>query len=104
MSSARDALDSSQGVGDEDGAAAELAQTTTVNAYPTQASAFYAIIPCDVNGNESEGQAATYVQREDDQGNPIIQYALNLGSQAPPSGTTIICHAVGGRWTFRYDG
>ena len=33
-----------------------------------------------------------------------VAYALNLGTQVPPSGTTVVCHAVGGRWCFRYDG
>jgi hypothetical protein len=81
------------------GAAATLAQTTTVSTYPTTASAFYACIPADIDGSESEGASATYVQ----EGSAIL-YAWNAGTQIPPVGTTVVCHAVGGRWVFRYDG
>ena len=81
------------------GAAAVLAQTTTVSTYPTTASAFYACVPADIDGNESEGASATYVQ----EGSTVF-YAWNAGTQIPPTGTTIVCHAVGGRWVFRYDG
>jgi hypothetical protein len=78
---------------------AMLAQTTTVQKYPTTASAFYAVVPCDIDGSESEGATASY--------NPqtgSVTYAFNLGTQVPPNGTTIVCHAIGGRWCFRYDG
>jgi hypothetical protein len=80
-------------------AAAVLAQTTTVSTYPTTASAFYACVPANINGNESEGASATYVQEDS-----MVFYAWNAGTQVPPAGTTIVCHAVGGRWVFRYDG
>jgi hypothetical protein len=76
-----------------------LAQTTTVKTYPTTAASFYGVVRCDIDGSESEGTAATY--------NPqtgSVTYALNLGTQVPPSGTTVVCHAIGGRWCFRYDG
>src|SRR5581483_7946521 len=82
-----------------DAAAAILAQTTTVSTYPAIASAFYACIPTDIDGNESEGASATYVQE-----GAAVFYAWNAGTQIPPSGTAIVCHAVGGRWVFRYDG
>lgn len=94
-----DAFNQSLAGGDPDGSAAMLAQTTTVTTYPTSASAFYAVIPLDVNGQELEGQPATYVPSTG-----AVTYALNLGTQIPPSGTTVICHAVGGRFCFRYDG
>jgi hypothetical protein len=81
------------------GSVAILAQTTTVSTYPSTASAFYACVPADIDGNESEGALATYVQE-----NSTIFYAWNAGTQVPPAGTTIVCDAVGGRWVFRYDG
>jgi hypothetical protein len=77
---------------------AMVAQTTTVTTYPTTASAFYGVIPQAVNGTESEGTAATYIPYTG-----AIAYALNLGTAIPPSGTNVVCHAVGGRWCFRYD-
>jgi hypothetical protein len=94
----QDALDSSLGGVEVRGSSAMLAQTTTVKTYPTTAAAFYAVVPCDIDGSETEGAAATYVPRTGS-----VAYALNLGIQVPPSGTTVVCHAVGGRWCFRYD-
>ena len=93
----QEGLDSSLGGDHFPGSSAMLAQTTTVNAYPTSASAFYAVTPCDIDGGESEGSAATYVPRTSS-----VTYAFNLGTQIPPSGTMVVCHAVGGRWCFRY--
>ena len=81
------------------GTTATFAQTTTVSSYPTTASAFYACLPADLDGTESEGASATYVQESS---TPF--YAWNAGTQVPPVGTPIVCHAVGGRWVFRYDG
>ncbi len=98
---ARDDLDSSLGGGEPYGSAAEVVQTTTISTYPTIAGAFYACVPCDIDGAEVEGGAATYVPRA---GAPPI-YCLNLGTSIPPVGTTLLVHGVGGgRWTFRYDG
>jgi hypothetical protein len=94
----QEALDSSLAGVESRGSAAMLGQTTTVKAYPTTAAAFYAVLPCDIDGAETEGAAATYVPQSG-----AVAYALNLGTQIPPSGTTIVCHAVGGRWCFRYD-
>jgi len=97
--SGHEALDSSLGGVEARGSSAMLAQTTVVGTYPTTASAFYAVVPCDIDGGEGEGAAATYVPRTGS-----VAYALNLGTQVPPNGTAVICHAVGGRWCFRYDG
>jgi hypothetical protein len=96
---AREVLDSGLGGADVRGSSAMLAQTTTVKAYPTTAAAFYAVVPCDIDGVEVEGAAATYVPRTGS-----VAYAFNLGTQIPPSDTTVVCHADGGRWCFRYDG
>jgi hypothetical protein len=82
-----------------DGNAAMLAITTTVSSYPTTAASFFGCIPAEIDGSETEGASATFVQQ-----NSTIAYAWNAGAQIPPSGTTIVCHAVGGRWVFRYDG
>jgi hypothetical protein len=81
-----------------EGAAALLAQTSTVSTYPTTASAFFACLPMDIDGSETEGASATYVQESS-----TVFYAWNAGTQVPPVGTAIVCHAVGGRWVFRYD-
>lgn len=81
-----------------EGAAALLAQTSTVSTYPTTASAFFACLPTDIDGSEAEGASATYVQESS-----TVFYAWNAGTQIPPVGTAIVCHAVGGRWVFRYD-
>ena len=81
------------------GSVAILAQTTTVSSYPTTAPAFFACVSVDLDGNESEGALATYVQED-----ATVFYAWNAGTQVPLAGTAIVCHAVGGRWVFRYDG
>lgn len=73
--------------------------TATVSAYPTTAQAFYAIHPAEVDGTPVEGGSATY---SDD--STTVIYAFNVGSLVPPSGTRVICHHSGGRWTFQYDG
>jgi hypothetical protein len=95
----REALDTGLGGSEARASSAMLAQTTTVKTYPTTAAAFYAVVPCDIDGGESEGASATYVPRTGS-----VAYALNLGTQIPVSGTMLVCHAVGGRWCFRYDG
>ncbi len=97
QSAGRKALDSSLGGAEVRGSSAMLAQTTTVTNYPTTAAAFYAVVFCDIDGSESEGAAAAYVPRTSS-----VAYAFNLGTQIPPSGTMVVCHAVGGRWCFRY--
>lgn len=94
-----DASDAARAGGPEHGNAAMVAQTTYVSSYPTTAAVEFAVIPCDVDGPETEGAAATYVPRTG-----TLAFALNLGTQVPPVGTIVICHAVGGRWCFRYDG
>lgn len=80
------------------GAASILGQTTVVSSYPTTASSFYALVACDLNGAETEGAIATVVTD-----NAPTFYAWNAGTQIPPQGTAVVCHAVGGRWVFRYD-
>ena len=92
-----DAIDASQQF-PADCSAAMVATTTTVTSYPTTPSAYYAVSPTDIGGNEVEGGAATYTTSS------AVAYALNVGSQTPPNGTRVVCHAVGGRWVFRYDG
>jgi hypothetical protein len=81
-----------------DGAAAILAVTTTVDTYPTSPSAFYAANPAEFNSDETEGAPATLVSDTS-----TLLFAYNLGTEVPPAGTQVVCHAVGGRWCFRYD-
>jgi hypothetical protein len=81
------------------GAPALFGTTTTVAAYPAVASAFYAVVPSDIDGTEAEGVSATYVGQSG-----ALVYAWNAGTAIPPSGTPLVAHAVGGRWVFRYDG
>ena len=80
-----EALDTDLGGIEARGSSAMLAQTTTVKTYPTTASAFYAVVPCDIVGGESESNAATYVPRTGS-----VAYALNLGTQVPASGTMVV--------------
>jgi hypothetical protein len=95
---AGEAIETRLGGAEFPGSSAMLAQTTTVSTYPTTAAAFYAVVPCDIDGSESEGSAATYTPRTGS-----VAYAFNLGTDIPPSGTMVVCHAVGGRWCFRYS-
>ena len=81
-----------------DGNAAILGTTTTITAYPTSAGAYYAMNPTEVNSNEVEGGAATYVVDTS-----TTFYAWNTGTTIPAVGTRVICHGVGGRWVFRWD-
>jgi hypothetical protein len=97
LAAALETLDRSSEVA-SGGSAAVLAQTTTVTLYPTTANAFYAVVAVGVDAIETEGAGATYATES-----PSVFFAWNAGSQVPPSGTTVICHAVGGRWVFRYD-
>jgi hypothetical protein len=92
-----DAFDNSQGGGETYGSAALLAQVSTTG--QTNPQVFFALVPLDVDGTETEGSPATYVPQT---GTTV--YGLNLGSQVPPQGTNVVLHAVGGRFCFRYDG
>jgi hypothetical protein len=95
----QEALDSAAGHAPLHGSAAVLAMTTSVSSYPTTAAAFYAMLPQEIDGPETEGAAATYTASSS---TPF--YAWNAGTAIPPLGTPVVCHAVGGRWCFRYDG
>jgi hypothetical protein len=90
-------LDRSAG-GMPHGAAALIAQTTTVATYPTTAGLMYGLIAQDIDGDEVEGAACTYTATSAN-----VLYAVNLGTAIPPNGTNVIVSAVGGRWAFRYD-
>jgi hypothetical protein len=81
------------------GSKARLFTTTTVTTYPTSAAAFYAANPTEIDGTETEGGAASYTADT----NQIV-FILNVGTAIPPNGTRVLASAVGGRWTFRYDG
>lgn len=100
MSAAYDAWNAAQAGGPEAGSDAQAVVTTTVTSYPTTAGAMFAVLPCDIDGNESEGATATFVPRAG--ADPF--FAFNLGTAIPPSGTELLVHEVGtGRWAFRYD-
>jgi hypothetical protein len=79
-----------------------LAVTYQYLAYPNVPNVFYAVHLTEVDGTETEGGAATYVQPTALRVWPI--YALNLGTAVPPQGTEVICSYVGGRLCFRFDG
>jgi hypothetical protein len=81
------------------GSLAQLLTTVEIAAYPTTAAAYYAGNPTYVNGAETEGGAAGYSADPSQ-----VIYAYNVGTKAPPEGTQVVAHAVGGRWVFRYDG
>ncbi len=84
---------------ESDCSAAVIALTAVATAYPTNAAAFYVCLPVEIDGTEAEGATASYVST-----GSHMMMALNIGSQIPPVGTPIVCHSVGGRWCFRYDG
>lgn len=81
------------------GAAARLLTTTTVTSYPSVAASFFGANPTEIDGAEVEAGAPTFTP----DGSQVV-FALNVGTQVPPTGTTVVAHAVGGRWVFRYDG
>ena len=83
---------------DRYGSAAIVGTTTTITTYPTSGAAYYGIAVGNITSPEIEGQPGTVTTI----GTTIL--ALNLGTQVPPVGTKVICHAAGGRWEFRYDG
>ena len=82
-----------------DGNPSVLVQTATVSSYPTNASSFFACVPLALDGQETEGAAASFIPDP----NRVI-YAYNLGTLVPPVNTRLILTACGGRWVFRYDG
>lgn len=82
----------------EDGTAAELLVTFTETTYPTVAQAVYACHPVSIDVAETEGVTPTLTA---DTG--VTIYALNIGSEIPVSGSHVIGHATGGRWTFAWD-
>ncbi len=75
-----------------------VAQTTTLKAYPTSASQFFACFPMTVLGPEVEGGPGTLAP------GTTTFLALNLGSAIPPKGTSVLATFVDNRWVFRYDG
>ncbi len=81
------------------GSAAMCVITTTVTTYPTTAARFYACNPELLTGSEAEGATPTFTADT-----ATVVYALNLGTAIPPNGTKLVVHAVGGRWSFRFDG
>lgn len=81
------------------GSDAQCAKTTTIETYPTSATAFYACNPVQITGTQTEGAAATLTVDAS-----TVIYAENVGSQIPPSGTYLVIHSVNSRWCFRYDG
>jgi hypothetical protein len=95
---ARDELDR-LGDGTPDEAACMLVQTFTETTYPTTAGSFYACHPVSLGGDEDEGSTATIGADAS-----VTVHAWNAGAEVPPSGTTLVIHAIGGRWVFRYDG
>ena len=63
------------------GAAAILAQTLTVSTYPATASAFFACLPTDIDGSETEGhrrRTCKRIRRSSTPGTPALR--------SPPSG------------------
>jgi len=98
VQNATEALDRSAGAELYANAAA-IVVTTTVDTYPTDANVMYGVIEQIVTGSEDEGATPTVGSA----GGPVF-YALNVGTQVPPNGTKLVCHQVGNRWVFRYDG
>lgn len=76
-----------------------LVVTTQVDTYPTSLNQYIAANPVVVDGNEIEGNAATYSADT-----TTTLFIENVGTQIPPNGTRMVAHLVGGRYTVRYDG
>ena len=81
-----------------EGGLSVLVQTFAETTYPTDANAFYAMHPVEVDGPEGEGDAATFTADE-----TRTLYAYNLGSAVPPVGTIVIAHLRSGRWVFTFN-
>jgi hypothetical protein len=82
-----------------DGASGWLLQTTACDSYPTSAGVVYCCHPVLVDADDTEGATPSFAADAD-----VTIYALNLGTQAPPSGTYLIGTGTGGRICFRFDG
>ncbi len=91
------ALDRAQSDRPAFGSAAVLCQTVEEDTYPITAASMFACKPQEIDSDESEGAAASYVDSSS-----TLLYAANIGGTLPPQNTTVIAHAVGGRWTFSY--
>jgi hypothetical protein len=74
-----------------------LAQTATINTYPSTAQSYFACLPLTLLGTEKEGAAGVLTPGS------ATFFALNLGSTVPPAGTQVLTTFVGSRWVFRYD-
>jgi hypothetical protein len=74
-----------------------LVQTSTKDAYPTTASAYYYCQVCSITGTPTEGGSATVT--------PLagrFMYAYNIGTTVPPVGTIRTAHLRDGRYIFQY--
>jgi hypothetical protein len=81
-----------------EGGLSVLLQTFAESAYPTTANVYYACNPVEVDGDEGEGDTATFTADD-----TRIIYAYNFGSAVPPAGTNVIAHLRSGRWTFTFN-
>lgn len=81
-----------------EGGISALVQTFAETTYPTAANAFYAVHPVEVDGDDGEGDAATFTVDD-----TRTYHAYNLGSAVPPAGTNVIAHARSGRWVFTFN-
>ena len=95
---AENALDSAA-QGSNYASPATVGVTTVVTTYPTSAGAYYAVNPGWITSTETEGATGSITADT-----ATVLYALNVGTSIPDQGTSIVAHAVGGRWVFRYDG
>ena len=75
-----------------------VANTKTIQTYPTTAQKFYACVPQTVLGKEVEGGAGVLTPGQ------ATFFAFNLGTATPPEGTSILATFVESRWVFRFDG
>jgi hypothetical protein len=97
LASARETADSSVELTPPQGAAAVLAETVDDGDYPTAADRLYAVEALEADGDDVEGAEATFTA------SALSFHAFNLGTEVPPEGTRVVCHAVGGHYVFRYD-
>jgi hypothetical protein len=80
-----------------------VGKTTHVTSYPTGTNVYFAVQPETVYGTQAEGSPGVLNTGPSGGGTYPVLYAVNIGPQPPPEGTTVICGWSGTRWVFRYD-
>lgn len=70
----------------------EIVEETTL---PTDSARFFACKVQDIEGEEEEGEVATFSEAS-----PELIYAVCLGPGIPSEGDKVLITLIGGRWSF----